>query len=237
MQTATILDTLPVSRRAALLRLEPQRPVSYVAGQAVALGRHGQPERRPYSVAVGPTEALRTGVLEFLVGLGPDATPGSHLRPVTPGTLVDVEGPFGTFLFPDRPAEPDILFVAGGSGIAPLRAMLQEALALEARPRISLLYSARTPNEFAFSGELLDLEQAGRLRLLRTVTRGAGHGWTGGRGRISRADLEAVIDHPETLCYVCGPEALVHEVPRMLADIGVDGERIRVEEWVVKSRG
>ena len=46
--------------------------------------------------------------------------------------------------------------------------------------------------------------------------------WQGSRGRISRAQLEAVVDRPDdTLCFVCGPEALVHEVPRMLGEIGV----------------
>jgi ferredoxin-NADP reductase len=237
MLTATLVESLPVSGRSALLRLAPDRALEFTAGQAVALGRHGQPERRPYSLAIGPSEASRRGVLEFLVGLGPDSTPGPHLRPLRPGLRIDVEGPFGTFLFPEHPTEAHVLFVAGGSGIAPLRSMLQEAMTLENHPQISVLYSARTPQEFAFSSELVQLVQERRLRLWRTVTRGTPAGWTGGRGRISRADLESLLEAPqETLCFVCGPEALVHEVPRMLVDVGVDPERIRVEEWAVRPR-
>jgi hypothetical protein len=49
--------------------------------------------------------------------------------------------------------------------------------------------------------------------------------------------LEACVDDPETLCFVCGPEALVHEVPRMLQDIGIAPSRVRVEEWAIPGPG
>jgi ferredoxin-NADP reductase len=45
--------------------------------------------------------------------------------------------------------------------------------------------------------------------------------------------LEAAVEDAETLCFVCGPESLVHEVPRMLYDIGIASSRVRVEEWAV----
>ena len=45
--------------------------------------------------------------------------------------------------------------------------------------------------------------------------------------------LEAAVEDVETLCFVCGPEALVHEVPRMLREIGIAPSRVRVEEWAV----
>jgi ferredoxin-NADP reductase len=47
--------------------------------------------------------------------------------------------------------------------------------------------------------------------------------------------LEAAVISPETLCFVCGPDALVHDVPGMLRDIGVPEERIRVEEWAFRA--
>ena len=234
LHTATLQAIVPATSRSALLRVTTEAPLPFLAGQAVALGEQGQALRRPYSIAVGPGTAARTGQLEFLIGIGPNGTPGPHLSSLQPGLRLDIEGPFGAFTFPQALAESHVLFVAGGSGIAPLRAMLHEALEIRPGLRMSLLYSARTPEDFAFAGELAELHRTQRVRVLRTATRGAGPAWDGARGRISRAELEALVDSPETLCFVCGPEALVHEVPRMLRDVGVVPSRIRVEEWTAR---
>jgi NAD(P)H-flavin reductase len=229
--SATIVGSWRATPRSVRLEIALSRPFPFSAGQAVLVGAAGGADRRPYSIAVGPREAARTGRLELLVGVGPDGAPGPHLPSIEAGTRVDVDGPVGTFLLPDRVTEPAILFVAGGTGIAPLRAMLHEMLESAAAPRISVLYSARTEDEFAFDAELTALSRAGGIRYLKTATRESGAGWEGGRGRISRAQLEEVVDRADTLCFVCGPAALVHEVPRMLREIGITPERIRIEEW------
>ena len=218
--------------RSVLLQIALARPFSFSAGQAVLIGAASAGIKRPYSIAVGPHEAARSGQLELLMGLGEDGSPGPHLPSLAVGTPVELDGPIGTFCYPDRLIEPAVLFVAGGSGIAPLRAMLHEALGAPEAPDVSVLYSARTAAEFAFDDELTWLADERRIRYEKTATRETGGMWHGSRGRISRAQLEAVMARPDdTLCFVCGPEALVHEVPRMLGEIGVTADRIRVEEW------
>ncbi len=227
--------------RSVLLRLAMDPTPEFLAGQAVLVGRSGGGIRRPYSIAVGPHEAFETHTLELLVGIGADGTPGSHLPSLEPGTLVDVEGPLGNFVYREQHGAGTVLFVAGGSGIAPLRAMLHEALDTPADARSSaegrrlcMLYSARSPEEFAFDAELAALAGRGAILYRKTATRDAGAHWQGDRGRINRAQLEALVEQPEhTLCFVCGPAALVHEVPRMLEEIGVARDRIRVEEWAL----
>jgi ferredoxin-NADP reductase len=231
LQTAIIDRAAPATPRAALVRLTLEGPFPFLAGQAALIGVHGFPSPRPYSIAVGPAESAREHALEFLIGIGPDGTPGPHLPNLAPGTHVDVEGPFGSFVFPESPRETKFLFVAGGSGIAPLRAMWHQALAGDPAWRIGVVYSARTPDEFAFDDELSGLSSAGRLTYVRTATRHSGGRWDGGSGRIGRTLLEAAIVSRETLCFVCGPEALVHDVPGMLREIGIATDRIRVEEW------
>jgi ferredoxin-NADP reductase len=233
LQRARIHSVRRATPRSVLLEVRLGEPLPFRAGQAVLIGAGDSGPRRPYSIAGGPAVSARARTIELLVGLGDDGSPGPHLPVISPGTDVTLEGPLGTFVYPDRVAERSVLFVAGGSGIAPLRAMLQEALEGDGPPRIGLLYSARTPQEFAFDAELRAIADEGRLRYQRTATREAGPSWHGERGRISRAHLETMVDTPETLCFVCGPEALVHEVPRMLREIGIAPERIRVEEWAV----
>ena len=233
--TATIDAVSTATPRALHVRLRLDAPFAFAPGQAALIGAHGSDERRPYSIAVSPEEAARTGTLEFLIGLGPDGTPGPHLPDIGPGARVDVEGPFGTFTFPAAPAERSFLFVAGGSGIAPLRSMLHHAMAVNRGWRVSLAYSARVPEELAFDAELRALAESTGLHYYATTTRHTGDGWSGGRTRIDRALLAQCVTDPATLCFVCGPESLVHEVPRMLRELGIPDSRVRVEEWAAES--
>jgi ferredoxin-NADP reductase len=144
---------------------------------------------------------------------------------------MEIRGPRGSFVFPEDRRERRLLFIAGGTGIAPLRAMIRHAQ-LSSRPgRISLLYSARTPRDFAYLPELRRMARRGAIRLALTATRECTPRWSGDRGRIAAEPLGRLIDDPATLCFVCGPAAMVADVPPMLRAFGVDAHRIRVEDW------
>jgi NAD(P)H-flavin reductase len=85
---------------------------------------------------------------------------------------------------------------------------------------------------FAFIDELRAHVDAGVLELHQTVTRDDSSTWAGGRGRIGRAHFEAVLHEPAaTLCFVCGPPALVHESMTTLKALGVPDAQIRSEQW------
>jgi NAD(P)H-flavin reductase len=228
--TLPIREVLPATPRARIVRLDLDgHTFDYAPGQAVLIAAHGHEKRRPYSIAAAPEDAKRDGWLELLVGVNAEGAAGPHLT-LEPGQLVDVDGPLGSFVFPPDPAETRFVLIAGGTGIAPLRAMLRRALHLPHR-NIGLFYSARTPDEFAFEGELRALAQAGEIELRQTATRAAGEGWSGARGRLDREALAELVHDPATLCFVCGPPALVDEIPKILADLGIPRERIRIEEW------
>jgi len=230
--TLTLREVERATPRAAIVRLAlGGRQFDYAAGQAVLFGRSGQADRRPYSLATSPAECRDRDELELLVGLDAVGQTGPHLGTLTAGMSVDVEGPVGSFTFPPAPAENRFLFVAGGTGIAPLRAMLHEALARPAPTQISVIYSARTPNEFAYGPELRALAAAGRLSLWQTVTREAEEHWDGAQGRIALGHLRSMLQDTETLCFLCGPHALVREISPLLEQLGIAPERVRVEEW------
>jgi len=225
-----IRDVRTATPRGRTLRVDLQgKAFPYLAGQAVLIATHGAPARRPYSIAASPEDAQRDGCLELLVGVDENGSPGPHLK-LEPGAQVDVEGPLGSFTFPPQPEERRFVFIAGGTGIAPLRAMLHHALAIPHR-EVGVFYSARTPDEFAYQDELRALAASGQIDLRQTVTRTVGDDWRGARGRIDRAELQRLIHDPETLCFVCGPPSLVEEMPKLLAELGVERRRIRMEEW------
>jgi NAD(P)H-flavin reductase len=204
----------------------------FLPGQAVMIGVHGQQLRRPYSIACSPERARETGQLELLIATEAYGDLGEHLAGVRPGVLVDVEGPMGTFTLPETANQPWLLFVAGGTGIAPLHAMIDHTLRTRGAQRISLLYSARRGDEFAFIDELRQHEAAGRIELHPTVTRDDDSGWAGGRGRIGRSHFEAVLHEPAaTLCFICGPTPLVSESVSTLETLGVPSRLIHTERW------
>ncbi len=230
--TLRVEDVRPATPRSRSVHISLDgRTFPFDAGQAVMVGAPGSPTRKPYSIACGPERVEATNRLELLMQVDESGVPGEHLPVLAPGVRVDVEGPLGAFTCPARPAEREFLFVAGGTGIAPLRAMMQHVMALGRDDRIAVLFSARSPDEFAFREELVADAGAGRVRLQFTVTRDEPADWSGARGRIGRAHLEQLVTDPETLCFLCGPPALVHAVAPILRAIGVDPARIRMEQW------
>jgi ferredoxin-NADP reductase len=226
--TLPIREVLAATPRARIARLALDgRRFDYAPGQAAGLASRGQETRIPYSIAASPEDSGRDRTLEFLIGVNAEGVAGSHLT-LEAGQPVDVEGPLGAFTFPARPKERRFVFVAGGTGIAPLRAMLRHALMVP-HTTVGLLYSARTPDEFAYGRELQALAQAGRIELRQTVTRAGDGRWNGSRGRFTREALADLVHDPATLCFVCGPQSLVDDMRTALVDLGVDAARIRAE--------
>jgi ferredoxin-NADP reductase len=220
--------------RAVKLALDG-RPFSFRPGQAVMIAAHGSDNRRAYSIASAPEEVKRHGRIELLIGVNPDGSLGPHLT-LEPGTLVDVEGPIGQFTFPEEPEERRFVFVAGGTGIAPLRSMLHDALKVPDRD-IRVLYSARTPADFAYQEELRQLANDRRIALHQTVTREpGGQQWEGPRGRISLGDLEPSTSMRPAVYFVCGPQPLVAEIKKLLSELDVPAFRVRSEEWTPARR-
>jgi NAD(P)H-flavin reductase len=228
--TLPIREVLPATPRARIARVDLHgQPFDYAPGQAVSIANHGEEKRKPYSLAAAPEDARRDGWLELLIGVNADGLPGAPLA-LEAGQLVDVDGPLGAFVFPPAPVERRFVFIAGGTGIAPLRAMMRRALHLPHR-NIGLFYSVRTPDEFAYEEELRALANAGEIELRQTVTRATDTDWSGPRGRLNRDALAELVHDPATLCFICGPPALVDEMPKILADLGIPGQRIKIEEW------
>lgn len=204
-------------------------PFPYHAGQVAEIGPEGA-VLVPYSIASAPEEAAADGSLEFLIKLDARGRWGDQFEPLRRGQRLRVRGPLGRFTFPDDPVEREFLFIAGGTGIAPLRAMIRHARTA-VTGTLRLLFSARTPLDFAYRRELCGMARRGEIALTLTATRDVTGVWRGERGRIAATQLSALIRTPETLCFVCGPASMVDEVPRMLRQLGIDRSRIRVEEW------
>lgn len=229
--TVAVRYVTPATPRTRIINFDlASQPFPFAAGQAVMVGLHGSPLRKPYSIASAPWEVDKTGVVQLLAQVDDTGTPDPHLELAAPGTLIDVDGPFGTFGLPPEFDAVPLLFVAGGTGIAPLRAMLMDRLARPHVPAISVVYSARSPEDFAYRSELDAMATAGRIRLWLTVSRPEG-AWQGRRGRIDDTLLREALPSTAACCLICGPPALVSGVSESLTRQGVKPERILTEKY------
>ena len=204
---------------------------SFVAGQAVYAGLAESSVRRPYSIASSPSHARATSAMELLVQIDDHEGPDPHLERARPGTLLRIDGPMGNFGLPAELTERHLLFIAGGTGIAPLRSMMWETLATRSNIDIGLIYSARGPEEFAYRDHLTALAAEGRISLKLTTTRDAGTDWAHGRGRADEALIRSMLKSPETRCLLCGPPALIADAGATLRAAGVPGALIVSESF------
>lgn len=231
MITVPVRQITNATPRIRLLNLDLRAAeFAFAAGQAVMLGLSGSPLRKPYSIASSPWEVAKSGIMQVLVQVEDSGGLDPHLELASPGTPLDLEGPFGSFGLPEG-VERRLLFIAGGTGIAPLRSMLIEHLSRPTRHPAALVYSARSVDEFAFRPELTALESAGRVSTYLTVTREETAGWQGRRGRISEALLKEALPGVGSTSLICGPPQLVNDTRALLMKLGVGDDRILVEKY------
>jgi len=144
-----------------------------------------------------------------------------------PGQLIGVRGPYGTDWGAADATGQDIIFVAGGVGLAPLRPALLTALAARGQyRRITILIGARSAEDLMFARELVGWRDGG-ADVQVTVDR-ATTGWTGQVGVVTQLIDRAVVDPAATLALVCGPEVMMRLVARTMYARGVAPGKIRI---------
>ena len=146
----------------------------------------------------------------------------------SPGTLVGVRGPFGTSWDLPSAAGRDLVIVAGGVGLAPLRPVLLGALAARrSYRRVCLVAGARTPAEFLFRGELDAWSGRPDLEVELTIDRPA-TGWDGQVGFVTEPLARLPVDPGRTTAFLCGPEPMIRFSAQALLRKGVPARDIRV---------
>ncbi len=145
-----------------------------------------------------------------------------------PGEALGLRGPFGTAWPVAESAGSDVVVVAGGLGLAPLRPALYRLLAERARyGRIALLYGSRSPDDILYRREI----ERWRRRLDVAVEVTVDHApasWRGHVGVVTKLIERAAFDPDNTVAMVCGPEIMMRFTAAALATAGVSPERIHV---------
>jgi NAD(P)H-flavin reductase len=143
-----------------------------------------------------------------------------------PGAVLGLRGPFGTSWPIAGSTGADVVVVAGGIGLAPLRPVVLHAL--EHRPdfgRVVVLYGARTPDDLLYPAALLGWSQEAAVDV--TVD-AAESGWAGKVGVVPKLLPRAEFDPASTVVFVCGPEIMMRFTIEALLERGVPPERIHI---------
>jgi anaerobic sulfite reductase subunit B len=144
-----------------------------------------------------------------------------------PGAVIGVRGPFGTSWDVPSAAGNDVVIVAGGIGLAPVRPILQAVLAEPSRyGDVVLLVGARTPADLLYGDELPRWADAG-VQVGVTVDRPS-EGWTGHVGVVPALIAAGRFDPARAVAFVCGPEVMMRFTARALLDRGLPASRLRV---------
>ena len=230
-QTATVSSVRDETPRARTLVLDVPgwpRPSSgkQRAGQHLDVrltAEDGYQAERSYSIASAPGEPLAITVERLDDGeVSPYLT--QELRP---GDAFEVRGPIGGYFVWEPESGGPLMLLAGGSGIAPLRAILRSGSV-----PVRLLYSARSWEDVIYRAELGALS-GGALRVTYTLTRSQPPGWTGYARRVDEQML-AEVAWPvaqEPLAYVCGPTSFVEAASAGLVRLGYPPLRVKTERF------
>jgi len=142
-----------------------------------------------------------------------------------PGAVLGVRGPFGRPWPVEELEGRDVLVVAGGIGLAPLRPAILALLARRERyGRLSLLYGGRSPEQLLYTEELERWTARG-LEVSLTVD-GAGPEWIGHVGVVGRLVQRARFQADTASALLCGPEVMMRFTALALQRAGLDGDRV-----------
>lgn len=231
---ATLADDRWETDSARTLVLDVPGWPGHRAGQHVDVrltAEDGYTAQRGYSVA----SADDGGRIELTVQRVEGGEVSPYLVDVfARGDAVEVRGPLGGWFVWDSASPDPVVLVGGGSGVAPLMAMVRERRRVGSRALFRLLYSVRAPEERYYRGELgAPRPGDGGVDVFVAYTRRAPRGSPRRAGRLGAAELDS-HGFPAAwgpVCFVCGPTGFVEAAADALVALGHDPGRVRTERF------
>lgn len=235
--TATVerLETLTEATKHLELKVAGPKPFAFTAGQFVSLHleRNGSDDVRPYSIASPYRSDNRFDLCLNRVEGGYFS---NYLCDLPPGATLEFEGPFGFFVVRQPPR--DSVFVATGTGIAPIRGMLQQLFrhpptgsGSPTEQQIWLVFGVRYLETLLYGKEFEALAaRHPNFHFWPTLSRPPAD-WSGRRGHVQEHVERLVAERPDLDVYLCGLKAMVDDMRKRLKARGLDRKQIRYEKY------
>ncbi|WP_406100772.1 FAD/NAD(P)-binding protein [Streptomyces sp. NBC_01003] len=210
-------DTATVALRPVGTALPSFRPGQFAMLYAFGVGE--------IPVSVSEIRPADEGLVHTIRAVG--AVSGA-LYGLQPGSAVGVRGPFGTDWELPAGGGRDLLIVAGGIGLAPLRPVVVDAITEPDRyGQVNVLIGSRSPDELLYRAEIGHWSTETAAHVAVTVDRPDDH-WPGEVGMVTTLLHRARFRPSNSMAFVCGPEPMIRATARDLVHRGVPAERILV---------
>jgi sulfhydrogenase subunit gamma (sulfur reductase) len=219
MQTLVITRVRDQARSTRSFDLRPDAPIDFTPGQ-VAILRVKTEEPAYFAFANAPDDAE----LEVLVKQKAGAS--SVIYEMTIGDEVELLGIAGHGFNLDQMKGRDLVFVAMGTGVAPLRSALRHVLKRkEEFGQAVVLYGARTPDDFCYRDETIAWEEAG-VELRQVISRPDGHDWSGPTGYVQSLLDNVLPNLSSPVALICGSKEMIVQTRERLVKMGFKPEEI-----------
>ncbi len=219
-----IVEAFDMTARERYYKVELQQPLNHKPGQFVMVSVWGVGEA-PISISSGPRE---DNVLEMVIRKVGRLT--RVLHNLKAGDTLGIRGPYGSGFDLDDFAGRDVVFVAGGLGLVPLRSLITPVVeSAEKYGSVTLINGCRNPSEELFRDELKSWSQAEGVEVIRLVDRTDNMPWKFGVGLVTDPISKLTLDGDNTVVALCGPPVMYKFVVMALASKRIPAERIFVD--------
>jgi len=204
---------------------------SFKVGQYVMVhaAKDGSEEATPYSISNLPSELEKTGCIELCVKHVEGGFASGYMHSLKKGGRVKISGPLGRFFFAE-PVENDMVFLATGTGVSPLRSMVRRAFEIGTKKEIWLFFGAREEREIIWREEFKWLaKNHPNFRYIPALSR---EQWAGETGYVQDVMKKKFSSYSGKDYYIAGVKPMVEEVMKLLQELGVPAERIHTEKFV-----
>lgn len=230
--TTTIRTVAEVGDGLRLLRLAtPPPPWQLEPGQFLHLQLPDLTGWRAYSPASPPG----TATMDLLIRTVPGGAFSTALDELAPGDTIRCRGPFGTFTV--RSSHRHKLFIGGGAGIGPLRAMIHDALGRRLHTPVDLIHTARTPADLAFGDEFTALAATDDRFHYHPLTPRAQGEATRGADLVGGWIDTTTIPLRRAEAYLCGPDRFVDIVADRLVRAGLRPRYLFTDRFTASTGG
>lgn len=221
---AKIVDVHDMTAREMFLRVELPAPLGHRPGQFVMVSVLGVGEA-PISVSCGPRD---DNVLEMVIRKAGRLTQVIH--DMEAGDLIGIRGPYGSGFELGEFHGKDVLLVAGGLGLVPLRSLIQPITSEIGRfGRVTILSGCRNPSEELFRDELKGWSEIDGVTVIRLVDRTENMPWKFEVGLVTEPIPKLDLNPEKTIAVLCGPPVMYKFVILALYEKKISDDRIFVD--------
>ena len=218
---------------------EEDKPFTFLPGQFVMVRQkiNGKTIPRAYSISSSPTKSESDNYFDLTVRQTETPTVSKWLNDRSVNDEILFRGPYGQFYWlENHPESSQLLLLGGGSGITPLKSMIEYISDKKLGNKSVLLYSSKTEKDIILREPLEELEKKNEnIKVEFSLTREPqDSNWNGRRGRIDEQYIKKILKEfniEKTGCYLCGTPGFVESMTKLLENAGIPEEKVWHERW------